>query len=344
VRQRADGGVERLVSGVWVATRRPRRFEDRSIWKPLGEDELQRHARQFFIDDFGSERMGWRGHLRDRFKRSSCWRWIVPPPIGGSVSYPYSEAVNEYRDVNTKDFSEAEGDDLLRLTEEALLGYEEQGARGAGLEQRASFLLGAAGLTTSLVLANAGLLLGAGELRAPWLNLSAGALALATLCAVAAGWRAMQAAMLPFARSVPNSVAELSRRGQLSGDDLNRAYAGSLLSSQSREWSIANWKIARLAAAQRWFLATILGVVALIGFVLANAVTDGEVSEAHASVSEVAVLGEDHRHAGGVAGLDHLGVALGAARLDDGVGARLDRQLGSVGEGEEGVGGEGGAG
>ena len=33
-------------------------------------------------------------------------------------------------------------------------------------------------------------------------------------------------------------------------------------------------------------------------------------------VAEVAVLGEDHRHAGRVAGLDHLGVALRAAGLD----------------------------
>src|SRR5215218_11209102 len=59
---------------------------------------------------------------------------------------------------------------------------------------------------------------------------------------------------------------------------------------------------------------------------------------------EVAVLGEDHRDAGVLAGLDHLGVAFGAAGLDNRGGAGLDRQLGAVGEGEEGVGGEGGAG
>ena len=61
-------------------------------------------------------------------------------------------------------------------------------------------------------------------------------------------------------------------------------------------------------------------------------------------VPEVAVLGEDHRDAGGVAGLDHLGVAFRAAGLDHRGGAGLDRQLGAVGEGEEGVGGDGGAG
>jgi hypothetical protein len=61
-------------------------------------------------------------------------------------------------------------------------------------------------------------------------------------------------------------------------------------------------------------------------------------------VPEVTVLREDHRDASLLAGLDHLGVALGAAGLDDGGGAGLDRQLGAVGEGEEGVGGEGGAG
>ena len=55
---------------------------------------------------------------------------------------------------------------------------------------------------------------------------------------------------------------------------------------------------------------------------------------------EVALPGEDHRHARRVAGFDHLGVALRAAGLDHGLGAGLDRCLGAVGEGEERVGGE----
>jgi hypothetical protein len=39
------------------------------------------------------------------------------------------------------------------------------------------------------------------------------------------------------------------------------------------------------------------------------------------------MLGEDHRHSGLLAGLDHLGVAFGAAGLDHGSGAGLNGKL-----------------
>src|SRR5207249_5411990 len=52
---------------------------------------------------------------------------------------------------------------------------------------------------------------------------------------------------------------------------------------------------------------------------------------------EVTPAGEDHRRAARVGGADDLLVARAAARLDDGRGARLERLLEAVGEGEEGV-------
>ena len=45
------------------------------------------------------------------------------------------------------------------------------------------------------------------------------------------------------------------------------------------------------------------------------------------SVPEVPAAGEDHRRAGRVDGLDHLGVAARAARLDQAVDARVEREL-----------------
>jgi 5-methylcytosine-specific restriction enzyme subunit McrC len=66
-------------------------------------------------------------------------------------------------------------------------------------------------------------------------------------------------------------------------------------------------------------------------------VLEARIDEIATLVTEMAVLGEDHGDAGGLAGLDHLGVALGAARLDHSGGAGHDRQLGAVGKGEEGV-------
>ena len=68
------------------------------------------------------------------------------------------------------------------------------------------------------------------------------------------------------------------------------------------------------------------------------------VARSRASMAEVAAPGEHHRDAGVVDGLDHFGVADRAAGLDDGADARSMRELGAVGEREEGVGGERGAG
>ena len=55
---------------------------------------------------------------------------------------------------------------------------------------------------------------------------------------------------------------------------------------------------------------------------------------------EVAHAGHDHGDAGGVGGGDHLVVAHGTARLDDGRGAGGNQGLKAIGEGEEGVRGD----
>ena len=57
-----------------------------------------------------------------------------------------------------------------------------------------------------------------------------------------------------------------------------------------------------------------------------------------ASVEEVALAGEEHRHPGVAGGVDDLLIAHGSARLDDRRDARVDEHLGPVGEGEERVG------
>jgi hypothetical protein len=168
---------------------------------------------------------------------------------------------------------EAAGADLIELKAEASTGFDHQRERGSNAEQRANFFLGAAGLTTSLVLANAGLLLGAGKLTPPWQALAAAVLGLASLCAITAGLRAMQAAMITFVRTPPNSVDRVVGRRELKGDELNRAHAGALLVGQARAGVVGDWKVARLAMARRWFVGAIAGVVALTVIVLIAALS-----------------------------------------------------------------------
>jgi hypothetical protein len=268
-----DGrGVERLVDGRWIDARRPRSFDDEGVWARISEKQLRWHARRYLIADLGAPGMGWQGRFGERFRRGALWRWAVPPLKGGATKGLPPATADRSRDAYAESLAKTKGPELAELKEEALLGYEHQRARATGVEQRANYFLGAAGLTTSLVLANAGLLLGTGKLQTPWLGLSAGALGLASVCAVAAGVRALQASMITFVRSPPNNAVKVLSRRKLKGDDLTRAYLGALLVAQVRAGAVGDWKIARLGSARRWFVGVILGIVLLTAFVLAEAV------------------------------------------------------------------------
>jgi hypothetical protein len=164
---------------------------------------------------------------------------------------------------------EVSGDDAHELKEEALRGLEFQQRRSAGVEQRASFLLAAAGLSSSLVLANAGLLLGNVELDPPWLQLAAASLALASVCAAITGLRAIQATMFDFVQVLPHTM--LLRR-KSSGDKLVRSYIAQLQVAEFRERAVTDWKSARMISARKWFFGALAGIALLTMFVLVEVV------------------------------------------------------------------------
>jgi len=269
-RHRSSERAERLVDGLWITVRRGTVTSSSSEWKKLGTDELERHVRRYLLDDPAAEGVGWRTPW-DRMRRSMPGRWVFSPLKGGSSKRLARGVAKRSRRAYAEQLSEATGNDLRELKEEVLLGYEHQRERITGIEQRATFFLGAAGLTTSLVLANAGLLLGDDKLGSPWLGLAIAALAVASVCAIAAGVRAMQATMITFVRTPPNAVTTVVNRRGLKGDALLRAYVGALLVAQARAGVIGDWKVRRLASARRWFVAAIVGVVVLTAFVLVDA-------------------------------------------------------------------------
>jgi len=337
-------GLERLVDGFWIRVRAPRKFDDESVWEPLGVGALRWHAGRYLIADLGAPCIGWqRKHLRRRLDRGATGRWIDPPLRGGAKRRKINKIAQRQRNCERARLSAARAP--VQLEEEALLGYEHQRERVRGIEQRANFFLAAAGLATSLVLTNAGLLLGSDKLDERWLIPAAIVLGFASLCTTAAGLRALQATMTTFTRLPPDNVPRLEERLEKAEEDLRRARIAALFVAQYRTSVIADRKVARLKAARGWFVSAIFGIVVLTVVVLLSITEGGDPKGRNpASVPKVAVLGEDHRHASPVAGGDHLAVAFGATRLDHAVGAGLDRQLGAVGEGEEGVGGDGGAG
>jgi hypothetical protein len=272
VRRASSGGsVERLVNGRWVAVGQPRSLEDPEVWQRLDAGDLRLHARRYLVLDFAAAALAWQEDRVECFRRMALGRWLVPPLKGGASKRLGPGTADRSRSAYAELLSEVHGEDLDELKEEARLGYEHQRQRGGSTEQRANFFLGAAGLTTSLVLANAGLLLGTSKLDPTWRGLAAIALGAASICAIAAGLRAMQATMITFWRTPPNAVPLVVDRRELSGEDLARSYVAALLVAQGRAGVIGDWKVARLAAARRWFIGAIGGVVLLTAFVLIEA-------------------------------------------------------------------------
>lgn len=340
---------ERLIRGKWIRVGAPQPFGDGvDGWEQLSGPKLGRHVRKYLIASLDEAAVASEIGSSDWRSRNVVWRFFEPALKGGAEKRLRRNTAERSRTAYAEMMRDAPSAVLPELRDQALLGYEHQRGRIASAEQRATFFLGAAGLTTSLVLANAGLLLGTNKLDSPWRHFAAISLLVASVCAIAAGLRALQATMVTFIRTPPNGVPRIVDRRRATEDRLLRAYIAALLVGQHRLSVIADWKIARMKGATRWFVGAIVSVVVLTVFVLADVAAtepdDPDPSAGATSVAEVAVLGEDHRHPGRVAGLDDLGVAFGAARLDHRVGAGLDCQLGAVGKGEEGVGCEGGTG
>jgi hypothetical protein len=271
IRQRRDrAGYERLVKGRWVPIRTPRSFgKEGSPWKKKNEKQLRAFARKYFIRDFGASGIG-AEERRERLIRSAPWRIYDPPLKGGSTRSTLREMFERSREAFAELLTSTDEPVVEELKEQALLGYEHQRERIGTVEQRANFFLGAAGLTTSLVLANAGLLLGANRLESSWRTMAALALMVASVCAIAAGLRALQATMITFVRAPPNGVPRLMKRRNLAKNELLQTYVAALIVGQHRLSVIADWKIARMKEARRWFVIVILAIVVLTGFVLAD--------------------------------------------------------------------------
>lgn len=273
VRFKTTREFERLVEGSWVYVVKPWRF---GRWDALIGPALDEHARRYMVEDLVKP-VGVGLGRWSRFWRRGILRWVVAPLPGGAERKPKPKLVKLWQDERATEILRSLGarrDNLDVLREQALAGYQQLADRCAVLEQRANFFLGAAGLTSTLVLANAGLLLAGSSdrLTGAWLYIGASGLAAGSVCAVVAGLRAMQAAMTSFTRCTPSGVQEVTERADMTSKSVTGNYVGALLVAQERERAVGDWKLARLKAARRWFSAAIVGVAILTVCVLANAV------------------------------------------------------------------------
>lgn len=264
-------GVEVLVDGEWVPIVRPTRFYDERFWLPVDDDEaLANHALVYLTSDLDRDGLRW-SSFTARLARTALGRLAVSPLSGGASRSPDEEDTRRCRQVILSCLSRVGDGEVKELHEQAQQGYELQRERNSTVEQRANFFLGAAGLSSTLVLANASILLGAGDgaLGSPWRQLSAAAFALASVFAILAGLRALQAVMLAFGRISPSGVGPILDADSANGTlRATRNHTSFLLLAQERELRVHEWKLARLGEARKWFGGAVLGVVVVTAFVL----------------------------------------------------------------------------
>jgi len=240
---------------------------------PLARERLARLARKYLISDRLAHPSLATGSVESRPRRGLRLA-LLPPLNGGAPRRVLLAAADSSRAayldlLQERGASEGAGPPLEQLRRQAELGDERQRDRGASAETRSNYFAGAAGLTTTLVLANASLLLGQNALDNPLRWLAGAALLGASFCAVMTGLRALQASMITFVRCPPNSVTRLvKRRKAADAAALEREYIAALLVSQNRNSVVADWKITRLQEARRWFGGVIAGVGILTVFVL----------------------------------------------------------------------------
>ncbi len=162
---------------------------------------------------------------------------------------------------------------LELLEAQALLGFEQQRDRIGAAETRANFFLAGAGLTTTAILANASLLIGEHAIHGGWRVAAVVILFGTSICALISGLRALQAVMLTFRRSPPNSRQRLlDRLDEADALGVRRSYVAALFVALARASIVGDWKVARMAEARGWFLGVIVGAVALSVCVIFGAV------------------------------------------------------------------------
>jgi hypothetical protein len=274
IRISRSGRPDVLIDGEWRQNARFSPVEAGSS-EAMGPEALRRLVRRYFLPDLDGEAVVRKPtEWRRRFRDTRLCRWLAPPMSAGAPRHVLRGPILERcREDYRRELKHVRGEDLAEIKEQISDGFVQNRERIAGAEQRATVFLGASVLTSTLVLGNAGLLLGTSpDLDAPFLQIACAVLAIASACAIVAACRALQATMSTFTRTRPTTALAVTERLDLRGEDLTRDYVAAIFAAANRAGRIADWKIARMKSARQWILATMTGVVGLTIVVLADAV------------------------------------------------------------------------
>ena len=253
-----------------------------SCWKECGKKEAREYAQRLFNG------VNLDAPVLGRWKRLGVYlvnhdlRWRHAPIPHGPAPWRISrERQEKTQDQEAGHLELPERSDKKSFDawiEQAKEGYEQEKLRIDGIQQRASFVLGAAGVTTAAVLANGGLIYGRnGEVFPSHAGrITVGVLlGLATLALAVAAYAALEATMVMFELAQPNSSWQVIRRmNELSGKEEPRFVLVTTLLATQRAEVIGDWKIRQVKRARRFFglaiLLVLLANLALLAFALTS--------------------------------------------------------------------------
>ena len=271
----------------WVKVRRRRRHwmnlknsvdqTEVDGWRECTREQARNHALRFFSEnDLEAAVLGLRqmlmayleaqGLREPRLSRLSVPHGPSPWRIGRDLQVTAQE--QQVKAVGLP--SDLDENALDGWIAQAREGYEQERSRIAGIQQRASFFLGATGLTTTAVLANGSLLYGNDALASNGMRISVGVLlTLTTVALVTAGYAALAATMITFELAQPDSAWQIERRIKLDHRNASRYLLATILLATQRTEVIGDWKIRRLKRARLAFaLAILFAVLASVALLL----------------------------------------------------------------------------
>jgi hypothetical protein len=275
---RADSsGVAYLRAYGWVRPRRQSKLQllvadsiagkrEGSLWRGCTQSEARTYALRLFNDVCLDEPALDLGKRIGAFLQSQDLRGRRRPVPYGPAPWRISrETQEETQRLEVSNLPSRYGRFSVRMEDwiaQAQEGYEQERSRIEGIQQRASFILGASGVTTAGVLANGSLLIGKDAFSALSAKLTVGVLlTAATVALVGAAYSALEATMVLFELAQPSSPWQLERRiHKLGHEEESRYVLATTLLAARRAEAIGDWKVRRLRQARRRFTAAIVSV------------------------------------------------------------------------------------
>lgn len=217
--------------------------------------------------------------------RRSWLRWVFSPPLGWGAPrwLNRSDAVVAACQQGIDSFALGDHVDET-LVADSTAGWDSARTRLTGIETRAATFVQAAALTTTLVLANQGLIAGDHPVRdapAKWFFLAAILIASAAL--IISGIYGLFATMRTFDRIAPNNLKRIVNRSTVEQAPARKAHVAANLMAQRRTSLVSDWKLARLKRAAIFFGIAVAGIAAASGIFVVDATTHDTADKAKPS-------------------------------------------------------------